>query len=175
MNRSTLMARTAAFPMMLLAACGDRAAVQSRTHSPSGSPEDSAFAQVQSRGHVAMGVDQYTSTHRFEPLPDGGRITLVRDGDDPAGVTQIRAHMAEIGAAFRRGDFTVPGFVHDRAVPGTATMAARQSRISYLADTVPRGGSLRIHSTDSIAIVAIHQFLAFQRQDHRSPHADTSR
>jgi hypothetical protein len=175
MSRSTLLARIAAFPMMLLAACSDRAAVQSRTHSPPGSPDDSAFAQVQSRGHVAMGVDQYTSTHHFEPLPDGGRITLVRDSDDPAGVTQIRAHIAEIGAAFRRGDFTVPGFVHDRAVPGTAAMGARQSRISYIADTVPRGGSLRIHSTDSIAIAAIHQFLAFQRQDHRSPHADTSR
>jgi hypothetical protein len=174
MSRSTLMARIAAFPMMLLAACSDRAAVQS-THSPSGSPDDSAFAQVQSRGHVAMGVDQYTSTHQFEPLPDGGRITLVRDSDDPGGVTQIRAHMTEIGAAFRRGDFTVPGFVHARAVPGTATMAARQSRISYIADTVPGGGSLRIHSTDSMAIAAIHQFLAFQRQDHRSPHADTSR
>jgi hypothetical protein len=83
--------------------------------------------------------------------------------------------MVEIGAAFRRGDFTVPGFVHDGAVPGTATMAARQSRIGYIVDTVPRGGSLRIHSTDSIAIAAIHQFLAFQRQDHRSPHADASR
>jgi hypothetical protein len=175
MSRRLLMAaRTAAFPMMLLAACSDRAAVQSRTHSRSGSPDDGAFAQVQSRGHVAMGVDQYTSTDRFESLPDGGRITLVRDRDDPAGVTQIRAHMVAIGAAFRRGDFTVPGFVHDRAVPGTATMAARQSRISYIADTVPHGGSLRILSTDSVAISAIHQFLAFQRQDHRSPHADAS-
>jgi hypothetical protein len=174
MSRSTLVARTAVFPMMLLVACSDRPAVQSRTHSPSASPDDSAFALVQTRGHVAMGVDQYSSAHRFEPLPDGGRITLVRDGDDPAGVTQIRAHMAEIAAAFRRGDFTVPGFVHDRAVPGTATMAARRSRISYIADTLPHGGSLRIHSTDSVAISAIHQFLAFQRQDHRSPHADTS-
>jgi hypothetical protein len=174
MSRRTLMARAALFLTMLLAACSDRAAVQSRTQSPSASPDDSAFAQVQTRGHVAMGVDQYTSTHHFEPLPDGGRITLVRDSDDPAGVPQIRAHTAEIGAAFRRGDFTVPGFVHDRAVPGTATMAARRSRISYIADTVPHGGSLRIHSTDSMAISAIHQFLAFQRQDHRSPHAETS-
>jgi hypothetical protein len=174
MTRTTLSARASLFLTTLLAACSDRAAVQSH-HSASSSPDDSAFAQVQTRGHMAMGVDQYTSTHHFEPLPDGGRITLVRDSDDPAGITQIRAHMAEIGAAFRQGDFTVPGFVHDRAVPGTATMAARRSRISYIADTVPHGGSLRIHSTDSIAISAIHQFLAFQRQDHRSPHADASR
>ena len=174
MIRSTLSPRAALFLTTLFAACSDRAAVHSRTQSLSASPDDSAFAQVQTRGHLAMGVDQYTSTHHFEPLPDGGRITLVRDSDDPAGVTQIRAHMTEIGAAFQRGDFTVPSFVHDRAVPGTATMAASRSRISYIADTVPHGGSLRIHSTDSIAISAIHQFLAFQRQDHRSPHADAS-
>jgi hypothetical protein len=174
MSRTTLMSRPAAFLIMLLAACSDRFGVQSRTHSRSASPDDSAFALVQTRGHVAMGVNQYTSTHRFEPLPDGGRITLVRDGDDPAGEAQIRAHMAKIALAFRRGDFTIPGFVHDRAVPGTAIMAARQSRISYIADTLPHGGSLRIYSTDSTAISAIHQFLAFQRQDHRSPHADTA-
>jgi hypothetical protein len=172
MSGSTLMARTAVIPLMLLAACSDHP-VQSRTHSPSASSNDSAFALVQTLGKLAMGIDQYTSTHRFEPLPDGGRITLVRASDDPAGVRQIRAHMAEIAAAFRRGDFTVPGFVHDRAVPGTATMAARGSRISYSADTLPHGGSLRIHSKDPLAISAIHQFLAFQRQDHRSPYAHT--
>jgi hypothetical protein len=174
MRRSTLMARTAVSLMILLAACSDRSGVQSRTHPPSASPDGSAFALVQTGGPAAMGVDQHTSTHRFEALPDGGRITLVRDGDDAAGVTQIRAHMAEIAVAFRRGDFTIPGFVHDRAVPGTATMAAHRSRISYIADTLPHGGSLRIYSTDSTAIPAIHQFLAFQRQDHRSPHANTT-
>lgn len=174
MSRSTLMAPTSVFLMMLLAACSDRSGIQSRTHSSSASPDDSAFALVQARGHAAMGVDQYTSTHRFEPLPDGGRITLVRDGDDAAGVTQIRAHMAKIAVAFRRGDFTIPGFVHDRTVPGTATMATHRTWISYIADTLPHGGSLRIYSTDSAAISAIHQFIAFQGQDHRSPHAATT-
>jgi hypothetical protein len=168
------MARTAMFPMIFLA-CGDRSKIQDRTESPSMSPNDSAFALVQIRGHRAMGVDQYTSTHRFEALPDGGRISLVRDIDDPTGAARIRAHMAEIAAAFRRGDFTVPGFVHGRAVPGTAIMAARRSQIGYTTDTLPGGASLRIYSTDSIAILAIQQFLAFQRQDHRSPHADTTR
>lgn len=160
--------------LIFLAACNTRPASQSRAHPPSSSPDDSAFSSVQSRGHVAMGVDQYSSTHHFEPLPDGGRVTLVRDREDPAGVAQIRAHMGEIREAFQRGDFTIPGFVHDRVVPGTATMAARRAHISYLVDTLPRGGSLRIQSTDSVAISAIHQFLAFQRHDHRSPDVDTS-
>jgi hypothetical protein len=160
MRHSTVVAGPL-FLMALLAGCKGRTAV----------PGDSAFAAVQTRGHVAMGVDQYTSTHNFEPLPDGGRITLVRDSVDPAGVDRIRAHMAEIAAAFRRGDFTVPGFVHDRAVPGTAIMAQPRSRISYLTEEVPQGGALRLRSSDPTAIAAIHEFLAFQRRDHRSPHA----
>jgi hypothetical protein len=121
-----------------------------------------------------MGVDQYTSSHRFEPLPDGGRITLQRDQDDSAGTAQIRAHMRKISAAFAAGDFALPGFVHDQEVPGTVVMAARRSRISYTTDTVPRGGSVRIQSDDSTAIAAVHQFLSFQRRDHRSSHGEGS-
>lgn len=115
-----------------------------------------------------MGVDQYTSSHNFEPLPDGGRISLVRDSHDSAGVAQIRRHMQLIALAFAQGNFELPGFVHNREVPGTAVMAQRQSHISYTADSLPGGGQLRIRSHDPIAIAAIHQFLSFQRQDHRS-------
>jgi hypothetical protein len=158
--------------LMTLLACRPPSPAQSRASSTPSLPDDSAFAEVQRRGHVAMGVDQYSSTHKFEPLPDGGRITLTRVGADPVGVERIRTHMAEIATAFQRGDFTLPGFVHDRAVPGTAIMAARHARISYHADTVPLGGTLRIHTTDSTALAGIHQFLAFQRGDHRSSHVD---
>ncbi len=116
-----------------------------------------------------MGVDQYTSLHKFEPLPDGGRITLQRDTADTAGVTQIRVHMRQIVRAFARGDFTLPGFVHARAVPGTREMRARSSLIQYTADSVPGGAIVLLRSSDPTAITAIHEFLAFQRHDHRAP------
>ena len=50
---------------------------------------DTAFKSMQSRGRMAMGVDQYTSTHRFEDLPDGGRMKLQRNRPDSAGVEAI--------------------------------------------------------------------------------------
>jgi hypothetical protein len=153
MSRATLLL------LSVLAACGERQARYSA---------DSAFALVQSRGQLAMGVDQYTSSHRFEPLPDGGRITLERNGNDSAGAAQIRRHMRTIALAFQRGDFGLPGFIHDREVPGTAVMAERQSQISYTIESLPNGGRLRIHSDDTAAVNAIHQFLAFQRLDHRT-------
>lgn len=76
---------------------------------------DSAFAALQERGASAeaMGVDQYTSTHVFNDLPDGGRVELQRDVEDPAGVDQIRRHLRQIAGRFAAGDFSIPGFVHD--------------------------------------------------------------
>jgi hypothetical protein len=127
------------------------------------------FAGVQARGHVAMGVDQYTSHHKFEPLPNGGRITLQREAGDTAGVAQIRTHMRLIARSFARGDFTLPGFVHDREVPGTRVMRARRSSIRYTADTLPGGALVQLQSSDSTAVKAIHEFLVFQRHDHRAP------
>jgi hypothetical protein len=51
-----------------LIACGSR--------SDARSSGDAKFVALQQRGESAMGVDQYTSQHVFEPLPDGGRIVL---------------------------------------------------------------------------------------------------
>ena len=133
-----------------------------------GDEKDSVFAAVQERGAEVMGVDQYTSAHVFEPLPDGGRIVLQRQGPDSAGVAVIRAHMADIARRFTAGDFSLPGVVHAMEVPGTAVMAERRTVIRYVADTLPRGGQVRIWTTDSVALAAVHEFLAFQRMDHRA-------
>ncbi len=115
-----------------------------------------------------MGVDQYPSTHRFESLVDGGRIVLQRDKADRAGTATIRAHLQQIAQAFAAGDFRLPGLVHARMVPGSTTMRARRQLIRYAMDTLPRGGMVRLHSTDAVAVRAIHEFLGFQRQDHHA-------
>ena len=137
-------------------------------HAAPVSGQDSSFAGVQSRGQTAMGVDQYTSTHRFDALADGGRIELQRDSADSAGVATIRAHIRAIAQAFRSGDFSTPAFVHMRMVPGTDVMAAKRALITYEPHDLPRGAELRIRTQDAEAIAAIHRFMAFQRSDHHA-------
>jgi hypothetical protein len=141
--------------VVLIAACG-------------GKDADADFAALQERGADAMGVDQYTSSHVFEDLPDGGRIVLQRDSVDAAGTEAIRAHMRDIAGLFAKGDFRIPGMVHAQVVPGTEVMAERRAHIAYAADTLPRGSQVRITTTDSLAVAAVHEFLAFQRTDHRA-------
>ena len=153
------MRRTVCLAILLTACARDSASDRS---------EDSSFAALQARGHEAMGVDQYTSQHRFEPLPDGGRIELQRETGDTSGVATIRAHMRDIAGRFSQGDFSIPGFVHAQEVPGTQVMAAKKAAITYEAQDLAGGAEVRIRSTDPDAVAAIHEFLAFQRGDHRA-------
>jgi limonene-1,2-epoxide hydrolase len=150
---------------LALAAC-------TRTHGTRSSatrPADTGFAAMQVRGQMVMGVDQYTSTHVFEDLADGGRILLERqDASDTAGIAAIRAHMRTIASAFRAGDFAKPFQVHAEAVPGTDVMTARASVIDYEVIDRPSGAAVRIRTRDSVAIAAIHAFLAFQRSAHHA-------
>ena len=137
-------------------------------HPDRGASEDSAFHAMQARGMLVMGVDQYTSIHRFDALPDGGRIELRRDRDDSAGAATIRAHLRAIARAFAAGDFAGPAAVHAETVPGVPVMRARRGAIRYEVSDVPRGAQLRIRSSDSLAVEAIHHFLAYQRTEHHT-------
>jgi hypothetical protein len=77
--------------------------------------------------------------------------------------------MRTIASAFSAGNFTLPGFVHAMAdVPGTATMSRLKAEITYTAHDVPRGGEVIIATKNPEAVTAIHDFLAFQRMDHRA-------
>src|SRR4051812_5873030 len=102
-----------------------------RSHEHAAAPDDSGFRAMQARGKGVMGVDQYTSVHRFDALPDGGRIELQRDRDDSAGATTIRDHLRAIAQAFATGEFTAPSAVHEENVPGVPVMSARRSAIRY--------------------------------------------
>jgi len=131
--------------------------------------DDAGFTAMQERGRMVMGVDQYTSAHVFEDRADGGRITLERDSaGDASGVATIRLHMHDIATAFRAGDFTKPFQVHAQIVPGTAVMREHHAAIEYEVIDRPRGGEVRMRSSDPAAIAAIHEFLAFQRAGHHA-------
>jgi len=161
--------RLAVFSLLVCAGTSGQRLVAQGTHADS-SAHDSAYAAMQERGRMVMGVDQYTSVHHFDDLPTGGRITLVRTADDTAGAARIQEHLRDIAAAFAAGDFSSPMTVHMKDVPGTKVMAAKRAVIQYTVRTLDRGAELTIHTTDPDAVRAVHEFLAFQRTEHHAPH-----
>lgn len=69
---------------------------------------------------------------------------------------------------FGQGSFDMPHFIHATDVPGTADMARLRDQIRYTYKETPRGGRVDIVTTDRAALAALHAFLRFQIEDHKT-------
>ena len=69
---------------------------------------------------------------------------------------------------FADGDFSMPMAIHDRVPPGAETMQRLVAKISYTYEQTDLGGRVRIRTSDPAALDAVHAFLRFQIEDHRT-------
>jgi hypothetical protein len=117
-------------------------------------------------GEKALGSDQGKAVRHFKLLPDGGTIEIT--ANDPADVAAIRQEVANIAAVFGQGKFEVPTVTDGQKPPGVDKMSQLKSNISYAAENLPAGGRVRITTTSVEARNAVHDFLRFQIQEHRT-------
>jgi len=132
-----------------------------------GAPEP---ATAQESNAAAVADDPMALEHQFVAQPDGGDIILERQIHEDMGINQIRAHLLLISRSFARGDFSLPGFVHEKPVPGELVMAQRADQISYTVEDLPHGGVVHMRTSDPEALTAIHSFIAFQIAEHHAAH-----
>jgi hypothetical protein len=175
--------RLATVPLSaLLAVLGASAAAQSTpadaqkpscpmhaTHEHEQAASHDHHAGVDARGDREMGFSHAKTTHHFRLMADGGAIEVsANEASDIASRDQIRAHLREIAKAFSDGRFETPMAVHDRVPPGVPTMARRKAEISYRYEQTELGARVRIATTNPDALDAVHDFLRFQIEDHRT-------
>lgn len=131
--------------------------------------EKTRHEDVDRRGDHAMGFSHETSRHTFKLHEDGGLIAATaKSAGDAATRDQIRGHMKHIAQLFAAGDFSAPVFIHDRVPPGVETMKALPEDIQYRYVELAEGGAVRITTSNPKALAAIHAFLRFQIEDHRT-------
>jgi opacity protein-like surface antigen len=124
---------------------------------------------VDERGDKGMGFSHMKTTHHFRIFSDGGAIEVTAtDPTDEASLTQIRGHLAHIAQAFTAGNFDTPRFVHGRMPSGAAVMQQMKTKIRYSYEQLETGGRVRITTSDAKAITAVHEFLRFQINEHRT-------
>ncbi len=125
--------------------------------------------EVNRRGDHTMGFSHEKTTHHFRFAKDGGTIEVTaNDAKDVESRDQIRQHLAHIAVMFSGGDFDAPMFIHDQTPPGVPVMKRLKSQIKYEYENVEQGGRVRISSSNSEAIQAVHEFLRFQITDHQT-------
>lgn len=124
---------------------------------------------VDKRGDHAMGFSHETTAHHFTLLPDGGVIAVDTKAEhDDATRDQIRTHLTHIAVMFSANNFEVPMLIHDRIPPGVPIMKQRGAEISYTFQPTEHGAQVRIRTLDPEALKAVHEFLTFQIEDHRT-------
>ncbi len=134
---------------------------------PAGMTHAEHLAQMKQRGKQAMGFDQDKATHHFRLTATGGAIDVgANDAADLATRDQIRAHLKMIAGEFADGTFDKPEETHAEVPPGVATMQARKAAIAYVYEEMPRGGRVRIATSDAAALAAVHDFLRYQIKEH---------
>lgn len=132
-------------------------------------PMRDPHAQMNERGEKGMGFSQTATTHHFVLNSSGGVIQVeVNDPVDVANRSNVRMHLGHIARAFQDGDFDIPMFVHDTVPPGMLEMKQMRSNIHYSFEETPNGGRVVIFAADKEAVAAIHRFLRFQIEEHKT-------
>jgi len=130
-----------------------------------------AFTQqgVVERGDHVMGFAHDKTTHHFLLYANGGEINVAaNDLTDKASIDQIRMLLGHIAGMFAAGNFNAPMLIHDTAPPGVPTMQRLKNDIRYDYCETPNGARIRLITTSSQLVDAIHAFLLFQIIDHHT-------
>jgi hypothetical protein len=136
---------------------------------PEECPMHAAHTQMNERGEKGMGFSQTATTHHFYLNDSGGIIQVeANESTDVTNRDDVRMHLRHIAHAFQTGDFDIPMFVHDTLPPGVPEMKRLQKHIRYVFEETPNGGRVVISSADAKALAAIHRFLQFQIEEHKT-------
>ena len=123
--------------------------------------------EMKKRGDLAMGFDQDKIRHHFQLTDDGGSIEIsVTDASDDATRKQVRDHLKKIAREFAEGIFTSPIATHGEVPPGVEVLRERKALVQYSYEETAAGGRVIIHTADSRALTAMHDFLRYQIREH---------
>ena len=149
---------------LLLAAAAAVPSVQRGEDAPS-----CHHAEVDARGDEVMGFDHAKTTHHFLLTASGGVIDVsANDPADTASRDAIRSHLAHIARMFAEGNFEAPMLIHGRVPPGVPEMKRDGKDIRWTYEDTPAGGRVVAATKNVSALSAIHDFLRFQIEDHRT-------
>jgi|KBSSwiStaDraftv2_1062776.scaffolds.fasta_scaffold210352_3 hypothetical protein len=124
---------------------------------------------VDERGDSVMGFDHTKTIHHFVLTASGGIIEVsANDKDDVTSRDAIRGHLAHIAKMFADGNFDAPMLIHDRVPPGVPEMKRDPKSIRWTYEDTPAGGNVVAVTKNPAELEALHAFLRFQIEDHRT-------
>lgn len=121
---------------------------------------------VEQRSEQVMPFNMDEAMHMFTPTATGGTQVVMTHSADERQIRLIRSHLQKEAAAFSRGDFSDPEYIHGKNMPGLAELVRDYREMTVTYANTYGGGSIEYASKDPKVIAAIHAWFAAQVHDH---------
>jgi hypothetical protein len=121
---------------------------------------------VRERSTHVMPFSMDATMHQFEPTKTGGLMLVTVHDADPQQIALVRAHLQKEAAAFARGNYGDPAYIHGKNMPGLAALSAGAKRITVHYTPVSDGAAIAFRTSDAGLISALHRWFAAQVADH---------
>ena len=121
---------------------------------------------IRQRSTHVMPFSMDATMHQFEPTNYGGFMAVTVHSSDAQQLALVRAHLKKEAAAFARGNYSDPAYIHGKNMPGLASLSAGAKRISVQYMALPQGASIAFRTADAALITALHRWFAAQVSDH---------
>jgi len=122
---------------------------------------------VHSSAHTVMPFDMTKTVHIFRMTEQGGvQRVVTKDASAKEQAALIQQHLEHEAERFQQGDYSDPGMLHGKDMPGLKELRTGGSKIkvSYLA--LPEGAEISFSTDDRHLLTAIHRWFGAQLSEH---------
>jgi hypothetical protein len=122
---------------------------------------------VHDSAHSVMPFDIASTLHVFRMTEEGGvQRVVIREASSKAQVPLIQQHLTHEAEQFQKGNYSDPGALHGRDMPGLKELRAGASRIKVSYAALPDGAQITFRTDDRHLLTAIHRWFGAQLSEH---------
>lgn len=130
-------------------------------------PAQTPQEHVHNSAHTVMPFDITKTEHIFRMTEEGGvQRVVIRDASARAQVPLIQQHLKHEAEQFRNGDYSDPGMLHGKDMPGLQELQAGSSKVSVSYAALSDGAEITFRTDDRHLLTAIHRWFGAQLSEH---------
>jgi hypothetical protein len=101
------------------------------------SPAQTTQEHVHSSAHTVMPFDMSKTVHIFRMTEDGGiQRVVIRDASAKEQISPIQQHLRQEAERFQQGDYSDPGMLHGKDMPGLKELQTGAPRSSLVRGSI---------------------------------------
>ncbi|HKS56463.1 MAG TPA: hypothetical protein VJS12_14320 [Steroidobacteraceae bacterium] len=122
---------------------------------------------VHSSAHTVMAFDISKTLHIFRMTEeDGVQRVVIRDISSKVQVPLIQQHLQHEAERFQQGNYSDPGVLHGKDMPGLQQLEASGSKIKVSYAPLPDGAQIVFSTDDRHILTEIHRWFGAQLSEH---------